>query len=48
VEFWRGLQAAGDTTSLVIYPGEGHALRDPAHRKDLQDRIVGWFDKYLK
>jgi dipeptidyl aminopeptidase/acylaminoacyl peptidase len=48
VEFFHGLQAAGDTTTLVIYPGEGHALRDPAHRKDLQDRIVGWFDKYLK
>jgi dipeptidyl aminopeptidase/acylaminoacyl peptidase len=47
VEFWHGLKAVGDTTSLVIYPGEGHRIRQPEHLKDLQDRILGWFDRYL-
>jgi dipeptidyl aminopeptidase/acylaminoacyl peptidase len=32
----------------MIYPGQGHAIRSPEARKDLQDRITGWFDKYLK
>jgi dipeptidyl aminopeptidase/acylaminoacyl peptidase len=48
VEFWHGLQAMGVPTTLVIYPGEGHAIRKPEHLKDRQDRILGWFDKYLK
>ena len=48
VEFWHGLKAVNVPTSLVIYPGQGHAIRSPEARKDLQDRITGWFDKYLK
>ena len=28
VEFWHGLEAMGVTNSLVIYPGEGHGIRD--------------------
>jgi dipeptidyl aminopeptidase/acylaminoacyl peptidase len=47
LEFWHGLQAMGVPTSLVVYEGEGHGIRSPAHNLDLQARIVGWFDKYL-
>ena len=47
LEFWHGLRAVGATTSLVIYPGEGHGIRKPEHAQDLQRRIVAWFDKYL-
>jgi dipeptidyl aminopeptidase/acylaminoacyl peptidase len=47
VEFWHGLEAMGVTNSLVIYPGEGHGIRDPEHKADLKRRILGWFDKYL-
>ena len=48
VEYWNGLKAYHVPTSLVIYPDEGHGFRDPAHVADLQHRIVGWFDRYLK
>jgi dipeptidyl aminopeptidase/acylaminoacyl peptidase len=48
VEFWHALKELGVPTTLIIYPGEGHSLRSPEHRKDLEERIVGWFDKYLK
>lgn len=48
VEFWHGLRAMGTPVSLVIYDGEGHALRQPEHQNDLRKRMVGWFDKYLK
>lgn len=48
VEFWHGLRAMGTPVSLVIYDGEGHAIRKPEHQNDLRKRMLGWFDKYLK
>lgn len=48
MEFWHGLKAMGVPTTLVIYEGEGHALRKPEHQKDLRSRQIGWFNKYLK
>ena len=47
-EFWHALSDLGKTTEGVIYPGEGHGMRDPAHIADFEARMVGWFDKYLK
>ena len=47
LEFWHGLKAMGVPTTLVIYEGEGHALRKPEHQKDLRARQIGWFNKYL-
>jgi dipeptidyl aminopeptidase/acylaminoacyl peptidase len=35
-------------TSLAIYPGEGHGLRDPEHQADAEQRTVAWFDNYVK
>jgi dipeptidyl aminopeptidase/acylaminoacyl peptidase len=47
-EFWRGLERNGVTTQLVVYPDEGHGIRNPAHTRDLQERTIRWFDQYLK
>jgi dipeptidyl aminopeptidase/acylaminoacyl peptidase len=47
-EFWRALQHVGVKTQLVVYPDEGHAFQDPAHKRDLLQRTVRWFDTYLK
>ena len=47
IEFWHGMRAMGIPTSLVIYDGEGHAFRKPANQRDLRERTVGWFDRYL-
>ena len=47
LEFWHGLKAVGVPTQLIIYEGEGHGLRLPADKQDVDQRIVGWFDKYL-
>ena len=47
-EFWHGLKDMGVPTTLMIYEGEGHGIRQPEHVKDLTNRVVGWFDKYLK
>jgi dipeptidyl aminopeptidase/acylaminoacyl peptidase len=38
----------GVPTTLVIYPGEGHRIRDPANSADMRKRTVAWFDKYVK
>ena len=48
VEFWHGLRAMDVPTSLVIYEGAGHRLRQPDQIHDREDRIVAWFDKWLR
>ena len=30
-------------TSLVLYPNEGHTIRQPRHREDLHRRVLQWF-----
>ena len=47
-EFWHALRAQGVPTRLVVYPGEGHAFRDEAHRRDVLQRALDWFTQYLK
>jgi dipeptidyl aminopeptidase/acylaminoacyl peptidase len=47
-EFWHALKAEGVPTELVVYPNEGHGFSDPAHRRDVIERAVAWFDKYLQ
>jgi len=48
MEFWHGLRAMQVPTALVIYEGEGHAIRKPEHQLDQRKRTVEWFEKYLK
>jgi dipeptidyl aminopeptidase/acylaminoacyl peptidase len=48
IEFWHGLRAMNVPTRLVIYPDEGHAIRKPEHQKDQRERMLAWFDQYLK
>ena len=47
-EFWHALKELGVPTQLVIYAGEGHMIQEPDHQKDIMERLVGWFDRYLK
>jgi dipeptidyl aminopeptidase/acylaminoacyl peptidase len=47
-EFWHAMKALDVPTAIMIYPGEGHGLRDPQHLADVQARTLAWFDKYLK
>jgi dipeptidyl aminopeptidase/acylaminoacyl peptidase len=43
-EFWHALRAEGVKTQLVVYPDEGHAFRNPAHRRDVLERALNWFE----
>jgi len=47
-EFWHALKTLKVPTELVVFEGEGHHFMKPAHRLDMQDRMVAWFNKYLK
>ncbi len=47
-EFWHAMKAMNVPTSIMIYPGEGHGLRDPVHSADAMQRTLDWFDRYLK
>jgi dipeptidyl aminopeptidase/acylaminoacyl peptidase len=47
-EFWHALRELGVPTRLVVYPGEGHGIRRPAHRRDVLRRTISWLDQYLR
>jgi dipeptidyl aminopeptidase/acylaminoacyl peptidase len=47
-EYWRGLQHMGVTSELVVYPDEGHGFQNPNHQRDVNDRSIRWFDRYLR
>jgi dipeptidyl aminopeptidase/acylaminoacyl peptidase len=46
-EFWHALKALKVPTELVIYPDEGHAISKPADQRDIEERLLDWFDRYL-
>ena len=47
-EFWHALKSLNVPTAIMIYPGEGHRLRNPTHNADVMRRTLAWFDRYLK
>ncbi len=47
-ELYRGLTIRNVPTELVIYPREPHGLRERAHQLDFINRVLNWYDKYLK
>jgi dipeptidyl aminopeptidase/acylaminoacyl peptidase len=32
----------------VVYPREGHGLRERAHQEDFMTRVLAFFDRYVK
>ncbi len=44
--FHRALKARGVTTGMVIYPDEGHGIRQLPHREDVLQRAIDWFNKH--
>ena len=47
-EFYTGLTAMGVEAEMVVYPREGHTIRERAHQEDLQNRVLAWFDRHVK
>jgi dipeptidyl aminopeptidase/acylaminoacyl peptidase len=46
-EFWHALRDLRVPAQLVVYPDEGHGFSDPADRRDVLDRAVNWFARYM-
>jgi dipeptidyl aminopeptidase/acylaminoacyl peptidase len=46
-EFWHALKTLDVPTQLVIYPGEGHSIAKPEHRRDIARRSLAWFQERL-
>lgn len=47
-EFYQALRKMRVKTKFVMYPREGHGIREPAHQVDLLKRILEWYDSHLK
>jgi dipeptidyl aminopeptidase/acylaminoacyl peptidase len=47
-ELYRGLKRYGVESDFVIYPREPHGFQEEKHLLDRLNRILAWYDKYLK
>jgi dipeptidyl aminopeptidase/acylaminoacyl peptidase len=46
-EYWHALRAMGVATTLVVYAGEGHGFDKPQDLRDVMERALRWFGRYL-
>jgi dipeptidyl aminopeptidase/acylaminoacyl peptidase len=46
-EMFRALKELDVPTELVVYPREPHGIREREHARDVLERAVGWFKRYL-
>ena len=47
-QMYQALRSRGLPTELVIYPGENHGLRVPSYLRDRMQRLIAWYDRFLK
>ena len=47
-EYWNALRRMGVKTEFVVYPDEGHVFFKRGDQTDVMERIVDWFNTYLK
>jgi dipeptidyl aminopeptidase/acylaminoacyl peptidase len=46
-QYYMALKQVGVETVLVLYPREGHGVRETAHIIDNIDRSIAWYDKHF-
>jgi len=44
---YHALSGSERGAQLVLYPGDTHALRVPAHKRDANRRVASWFNQHL-
>lgn len=44
--FHRALKESGAPTQMVLYPDEGHPIKQLPHREDVLLRVLDWFEKH--
>lgn len=45
---FKSLTASGKTVEVHYYPGEGHGFLKRENQIDALERLIAWFDRYLK
>jgi dipeptidyl aminopeptidase/acylaminoacyl peptidase len=48
IEMHTALKWKGVPVELVVYPREGHGIRERPHQIDFLNRGLAWFDRYLR
>jgi dipeptidyl aminopeptidase/acylaminoacyl peptidase len=48
IEFYNALKECGVDTALVLYPKEGHGVRQIPALKDLTARVLIWLDRHMR
>jgi len=43
---YQALKANGVETQMVIYPDEGHPIKQLPHQEDVLTRVLEWFGKH--
>lgn len=46
-KLFHALRAAGATSRFVAYPINAHNASDPVRQRDVQERWIGWLERYL-
>ena len=44
--FYRALKSRGVETRMVIYPDEGHGIKQLPHQEDVLRRVLAWFARH--
>jgi dipeptidyl aminopeptidase/acylaminoacyl peptidase len=47
-QMYQALRVQGVPTQLVVYPGQHHVFERPSYIRDLMERSLAWYDRYLK
>jgi dipeptidyl aminopeptidase/acylaminoacyl peptidase len=47
-ELYNALRYYGVDTEFVLYPRAGHSITEREHQLDLLNRVIDWFDRYVK
>jgi dipeptidyl aminopeptidase/acylaminoacyl peptidase len=47
-EMYTALRWKGVPVEFVTYPREGHGVAERAHQEDFMNRVLGWFEKYVR
>ena len=47
-EYWNALRRLGVKSEFVVYPDEGHFFFKRSDQADVMERVVAWFNIYLK
>ena len=47
-ELYRALKRLGVPTEMVVYPRTQHGPQEPKFIQDIGERVIKWFDQYVK